>query len=78
MTVDIQHIPYDTFGKNALVIIRVPDMKMVNTSGLDGLTSDLRAKVDPSVNVLFMHEDMKVELLTEELMNRGGWYRKTS
>lgn len=75
-TVDIQRISYKRFGKNALIVLRVPDMAIASMSALNGLTKQLRAKVDPSVSVLWVRDDIKVELLDEKVMNRGGWYRK--
>lgn len=75
MNVDITQIPFADFTPNSVLVIRVPAFGMQDRQIIDKLTQGLRDKVDKSVSVLIVQNDMSVELLPEKAMNAGGWYR---
>lgn len=75
MLVDITEFPYSQLRPNGFVVIRVPAVGLNDPAVIDSLTKGLRERVDDSVQVVILRDDMSLEVLDEQKMNEAGWFR---
>jgi hypothetical protein len=77
MKIDLDTIDLAAVKPNSLLILRAP-IDTLENSGMEELFRALKGvkpKLPPSVHVLVMPDDMKLEVLPEETMNKAGWFR---
>lgn len=68
----IETIDFDKIGKNGVMIVKCDDYDEIPPD----FFAVIKKRVPAETMVLMMPERMSLEAVSEEEMNKAGWYRK--
>lgn len=68
----IETIDFDKIGKNGVLIVKSDDFEEISAD----FFAVLKKRVPAETMVLMMPERMSLEAVSEEEMNKAGWYRR--